>query len=138
MKRHVTAALDAARGADTTPSADAVVGDVLRRLESEARRGLTGVLNGTGILLHTNLGRAPLAREALDAIAHTAGGASNLEYDLDAGARGSRYDRLGALLRAATGAEDALVVNNCAAAVLLVLDTFARAGDGAPREVVVA
>ena len=96
------------------------------------------MLNGTGILLHTNLGRAPLARAALDAIAETAGGASNVEYDLDDGARGSRYDRLGALLRAATGAEDALVVNNCAAAVLLVLDTLARGADGSPREVVVA
>ena len=96
------------------------------------------MLNATGILLHTNLGRAPLAREALDAIAAAAGGASNLEYDLDAGTRGSRYDRLGALLRAATGAEDALVVNNCAAAVLLVLDTFARAPDGSAREVIVA
>ena len=96
------------------------------------------MLNGTGILLHTNLGRAPLAREALDAIADATGGASNLEYDLDAGTRGSRYDRLGALLRAATGAQDALVVNNCAAAVLLVLDTFARAPDGSAREVIVA
>jgi L-seryl-tRNA(Ser) seleniumtransferase len=137
VKRHVTAALGAAR-AQSAPAPDAVVADVLARLEAEARRGLVGVVNGTGILLHTNLGRAPLAREALDAIAASAGGASNLEYDLDAGTRGSRYDRLGALLRAATGAEDALVVNNCAAAVLLVLDTFARATGGAPREVVVA
>ncbi|MDB5070749.1 MAG: L-seryl-tRNA selenium transferase [Candidatus Eremiobacteraeota bacterium] len=138
VKRHVAAALNAARGAETTPAADAVVSDLLARLAAESRRGLTGVLNGTGILLHTNLGRAPLAREALDAIADAAGSASNLEYDLESGTRGSRYDRLGALLRAATGAEDALVVNNCAAAVLLVLDTFARAADGSPREVVVA
>ena len=138
MKRHVGAALDAARGAETTPPPDAVLADVVARLAAESRRGLTGVLNGTGILLHTNLGRAPLAREALEAIAELAGGASNLEYDLERGARGSRYDRLGSLLRAATGAEDALVVNNCAAAVLLVLDTFARAPDGSPREVIVA
>ncbi|MEA2689463.1 MAG: L-seryl-tRNA(Ser) seleniumtransferase, partial [Candidatus Eremiobacteraeota bacterium] len=138
VKRHVTAALDAARGGQSAPTADAVVAEVLARLAAESRRGLIGVLNGTGILLHTNLGRAPLAREALDAIADAAGGASNLEYDLESGTRGSRYDRLGALLRAATGAEDALVVNNCAAAVLLVLDTFARAADGSPREVVVA
>jgi L-seryl-tRNA(Ser) seleniumtransferase len=138
VKRHVAAALDAARAAKSTPPAGAIVDDVLARLSSERRRGLTGVLNGSGILLHTNLGRAPLAREALDAIADTAGGASNLEYDLEAGARGSRYDRLGSLLRAVTGAEDALVVNNCAAAVLLVLDTFARAPDGSAREVIVA
>jgi L-seryl-tRNA(Ser) seleniumtransferase len=138
VKRNVTAALDAARAGQITPDGDAVVADALMRLAAESRRGLVGVLNGTGILLHTNLGRAPLAREALDAIADAAGGASNLEYDLASGTRGSRYDRLGALLRAATGAEDALVVNNCAAAVLLVLDTFARAPDGSPREVVVA
>jgi L-seryl-tRNA(Ser) seleniumtransferase len=112
--------------------------DVVARLAGEARHGLTGVLNGTGILLHTNLGRAPLAPEALDAIAAATGGASNLEYDLDTGTRGSRYDRLGALLRTATGAQDALVLNNCAAAVLLVLDTFARAPDGSAREVIVA
>ena len=138
VKAHAVAALDAARMADATPAADAVVDDVVSRLAAEARRGLTGVLNGTGILLHTNLGRAPLAREALDAIAALAGGASNLEYDLGTGTRGSRYDRLGALLRAATGAEDTLVVNNCAAALLLVLDTFARGADGSPREVIVA
>lgn len=138
VKRHVAAALDAARAAETTPAANVIVDDVLARLAAQARRGLAGVLNGTGILLHTNLGRAPLAREALDAVADAAGGASNLEYDLDAGTRGSRYDRLGALLQAATGAEAALVVNNCAAAVLLVLDTFARAADGSSREVIVA
>lgn len=111
---------------------------MLARLAEESRSGLIGVLNGSGILLHTNLGRAPLAREALDAIDAAAAGASNVEYDLAAGERGSRYDRSSALLRAATGAEDALVVNNCAAAVLLVLDTFARAPDGSAREVVVA
>jgi L-seryl-tRNA(Ser) seleniumtransferase len=90
-------------------------------------------INATGVLLHTNLGRAPLAREAIDAIADAASGYSNLEFDLASGERGSRYDRLGSLLAAATGAEASLVVNNCAAALLLILDTFARA-----REVVVA
>jgi L-seryl-tRNA(Ser) seleniumtransferase len=138
VKRHIAAALDAARSGVSAPEPDAVIEDVLVRCAAERRRGVLGVLNGTGILLHTNLGRAPLAREALEAIGEAAGGASNLEYDLDAGTRGSRYDRLGALLRAATGAEDALVVNNGAAAVLLVLDTFARAPDGSAREVVVA
>ena len=138
VKVHVAAALAAARNADPTPAPDGIVDDVLVRLGGEARAGLAGVLNATGILLHTNLGRAPLAREALDAIGDVTGGASNLEFDLDAGERGSRYDRIGALLRAATGAQDGLVVNNCAAAVLLVLDTFARAPDGSPREVIVA
>jgi L-seryl-tRNA(Ser) seleniumtransferase len=135
---HVTAALAVARAGEPTPAPDAVVDDVLVRLAEEFQSGLIGVLNGTGVLLHTNLGRAPLAREALDAIDGAAAGASNVEYDLAAGERGSRYDRMSALLRGATGAEDALVVNNCAAAVLLVLDTFARAPDGSAREVVVA
>jgi L-seryl-tRNA(Ser) seleniumtransferase len=138
VKAHVAAAIAAARNADPVPSQDDIAGDVLMRLGAELRAGLTGVLNGTGILLHTNLGRAPLAREALDAIGEVASGASNVEFDLEAGERGSRYDRITALLRAATGAQDALVVNNCAAAVLLVLDTFARAPDGSAREVIVA
>ena len=138
VKDLVGGALEAARLADDTPSPQRVIDDVLARCAAQQRRGLRSVLNGTGILLHTNLGRAPLATAALEAITQDAGGASNLEFDLDAGTRGSRYDRLGALLRAATGAEDALVVNNCAAAVLLVLDTFARAPDGSAREVIVA
>ncbi len=138
VKDLITAALETARHAEETPPAERVIDEVLARCAGQRRRGLRSVLNGTGILLHTNLGRAPLATAALDAIAQDAGGASNLEFDLEAGTRGSRYDRLGAELRAATGAEDALVVNNCAAAVLLVLDTFARAPDGSPREVVVA
>jgi len=95
--------------------------------------GLVPVLNATGVLLHTNLGRAPLAAEALTAVAAIASGYSNLEFDLEAGTRGSRYARVTPLIVAATAAADALVVNNCAAAVLLALDTFARG-----REVVVA
>jgi L-seryl-tRNA(Ser) seleniumtransferase len=115
------------------PAIDALVGEIRARLARLEAGGLIEVLNGTGILLHTNLGRAPLAQPALDAMAQIAGGYSNLEFDLESGSRGSRYERVGALLREATGAEDALVVNNCAAAVLLILDTLARG-----REVVVA
>ena len=114
-------------------SGEAVVDAVVQRLARAAALGLTGVLNGTGVLLHTNLGRAPLAAEALDAIREASGGYSNLEFDLESGERGSRYDRLGGLLRAATGAASSLVVNNCAAAMLLILDTFARG-----REAIVA
>lgn len=138
VKAQIGATLARARRSPTVPSAAAVTDEVVTALAREARGMLSGVLNGTGILLHTNLGRAPLAREALDAVAAAAGGASNLEYDLESGRRGSRHDRLRAVLCAASGAEDALVVNNCAAAVLLVLDTFARAPDGSAREVIVA
>lgn len=114
-----------ARG-DEVPEFAAIVGRLQARLAHEAAACLAGLLNATGVLLHTNLGRAPLAGEAIDAIREIAGGYSNLEYDLESGERGSRYERVSSLLRAATGAEDAVVVNNCAAAVLLILDTFAK------------
>ena len=84
-------------------------------------------------MVHTNLGRAPLAREALDEVVETAGGYSNLEYDLESGARGSRQDHVAGILRRLTGAEAALVVNNNAAAVLLALAALAEG-----REVLVS
>jgi len=112
---------------------DDLVGAIVRRLDGLALARLTPVINATGIILHTNLGRAPLAREALEAAARVACGYANLEYDLEAGERGSRYAAVTDLLNDGAGAQDALVVNNCAAAVLLVLDTFAKG-----REVVVA
>ena len=99
---------------------------LLADLEAAAAAQLQPTINATGILVHTNLGRAPLARAALDAAARIGAGYSNLEYDLLEGQRGSRYERVGARLARLFGAEDALVVNNCAAAVLLLLDTFAR------------
>jgi L-seryl-tRNA(Ser) seleniumtransferase len=106
---------------------------ILEKLERSAFDLLVPVINGTGILLHTNLGRAPLAAPAFEAMRATGLGYSNLEYDLAEGRRGSRYARATTLLQSLTGAEDALVVNNCAAAVLLILDTFAK-----DREVIVA
>jgi L-seryl-tRNA(Ser) seleniumtransferase len=112
---------------------DAIVGELAHRLESLRRQMLVPVINATGIIVHTNLGRAPLASEALAAVSEVARGYSNLEYDLEAGERGSRYARVSSALNDVTGAEDSLVVNNCAAAVLLVLDTFAKG-----REVIVA
>ncbi len=91
------------------------------------------MLNATGVLIHTNLGRAPLAQAALDRVAEVGGSYSNLEYDLEAGARGSRQDHLAGLLQRITGAEAALVVNNNAAAVLLALAALAEG-----REVLVS
>ncbi len=118
---------------DRAPSYDAIRDAVARMLAHHESEGLVPVLNGTGIVLHTNLGRAPLAPEALEAIAQIAGGYSNLEFDLESGERGSRYARARNLIRETTGAEDGLVVNNCAAAMLLILQTLA-----AGREVIVA
>jgi len=87
------------------------------------------VLNATGVVLHTNLGRAPLADVAVEAMARVAAGYGALEYDLDAGRRGSRYGHCAGLLRELTGAEDALVVNNNAAALVLALSTLAGGRD---------
>ena len=92
---------------------------------SRERPSLRRVINGTGVVLHTNLGRAPLAPAAIDAIVATAGGFTNLEYDLDRGVRGSRASHCVHLLRELTGAEDALVVNNGAGALVLALHALA-------------
>ncbi len=133
VKRAVEVILDRARASQTEPGYDAIVASVVERLDELAAQALAPVINATGIIVHTNLGRAPLAPEALDAVAEIARGYSNLEYDLEAGERGSRYARVVDILNDIVSAEDSLVVNNCAAAVLLVLDTFAKG-----REVVVA
>lgn len=102
-------------------------------LISHERLRFLRVINASGVVLHTNLGRAPLAREAIEAIERVAGGYSNLELNLETGKRGKRYDHVRELLIELTGAEDALVVNNNAAAVLLVLSALARG-----REVIVS
>jgi len=132
VKRQVNEVLGKARHEDGRDGGR-LIDSIVARLESCLREGLIGVVNGTGILLHTNLGRAPLAGEAFDAARALATGYCNIEYDLEAGARGSRYARVGALLVEITGAQDSLLVNNCAAAVLLILDTFAKR-----REVIVS
>jgi L-seryl-tRNA(Ser) seleniumtransferase len=108
-------------------------GDLEARLGEElasARSArLRRTLNATGVVVHTNLGRAPLAEAALDRVREVGRGYSNLEYDLSAGTRGSRQDHVAAILRRLTGAEAALVVNNNAAAVLLALAALAEGRD---------
>ena len=106
---------------------------VEKHLASIERRSLRRVINATGVILHTNLGRAPLAAAAIDAIRELAAGHTNLEYDLESGTRGSRYVHCVDLLRELTGAEDAIVVNNGAAALVLALSAIARG-----REVIVS
>ncbi len=105
----------------------------LAAIRQATLRGLVPVINATGIIVHTNLGRAPLSKRALDALVETASGYSTLEYDLAAGERGSRHDLVRDALVELTGAGDAIVVNNNAAAVLLAINTLA-----AGREVVVS
>lgn len=95
-------------------------------LDNRLRGSLRPVVNATGVVIHTNLGRAPLARAALDRVQAVAGGYATLEYDLAAGRRGSRSVHAEAALAALTGAEAAVVVNNNAAAMMLVLAALAR------------
>ena len=108
--------------------------DLLERARARLRPSLRHVLNATGVVVHTNLGRAPLAAAARQAVARVARGYSNLELDLEGGGRGSRHAHVEGLLRELTGAEAALAVNNCAAAVLLA--AAALAGEG--RDLVVS
>lgn len=108
--------------------------DLVARAAGRLNPSLRPVLNATGVIVHTNLGRAPLAASARAAVARVARGYSNLELDLEAGERGSRHDHVSRLLCELTGAEAALAVNNCAAAVLL--SAAALAGDG--RELIVS
>ena len=104
------------------------------RLARTATPSLRRVLNATGVIVHTNLGRAPLATAAREAVQRAAHGYSNLEWDAETGARGSRHEHVEALLTELTGAEAALAVNNCAAAVLLAAAALA----GPEREIVVS
>ena len=129
--------IDEARGAigggAPAPTMEQLAASASRLLKAGRRRRVVPVVNATGVLLHTNLGRAPMGRRQLDAVAAVATGYSNLEFDLAEGRRGSRYDHARELLTTLTGAEAALVVNNNAAAVLLVLACVARG-----REVVIS
>jgi L-seryl-tRNA(Ser) seleniumtransferase len=123
----VRSVIEHARQASTPapPVGDAEwVGAIATALAERQRSTLRRVINATGVVLHTNLGRAPLANAALDAIRVVAQGFSTLEYDVANGKRGSRHAHCTALLTELTGAEDAIVVNNCAAALVLSLNTF--------------
>ena len=112
---------------ETPESGDAAVAEQTRR-EIERRQGrhLKRVINGTGIIVHTNLGRSNLSQAAIAAVVEAAEAYSNLEYDLDKGRRGSRYSHVEGILQELLGCEAALVVNNNAAAVLLVLTALAQ------------
>jgi len=110
-----------------------VLNSVLKKLESEEEKGVKKVINAGGVILHTNLGRSLLAENALKKVEEVAGEYSTLEFDLESGSRGYRYNRIKQLLSDLTGAESAVVVNNNAAAVMLVLKTIAE-----DKEVIIA
>jgi L-seryl-tRNA(Ser) seleniumtransferase len=105
---------------------EGIVADAEARVARRRAAQLRRVVNATGVLLHTNLGRAPLGDEAVRDAGDVAGGYSNLEFRMDSGARGSRHDHAGSLLARACGADAGIVVNNNAAAVLLSLGALAR------------
>jgi L-seryl-tRNA(Ser) seleniumtransferase len=129
----VDAARHAIREGEACPSMEALAQRTGERLADNLRPTLRPAINATGVIIHTNLGRAPLSAEARTAMDAVAAGYSNLEYDLAAGQRGSRYVHAEELLCRLTGAEAALVVNNNAAAVLLILMALAR-----DREVIIS
>ena len=117
---------DALEGGAPDVSPEAVVTDAARRLAHEVRPSLRRVVNATGIIVHTNLGRSPLGLDAIAAVVDVSAGYSTLEYDADTGERGSRHAHVESLLCRLTGAEAAMAVNNNAAAVLLALDGLAE------------
>jgi L-seryl-tRNA(Ser) seleniumtransferase len=114
-------------------SFEAIVESATSRAYASLRESLRPVINATGVIIHTNLGRAPLSDAAIAAMEAVSRGYSNLEYDLDAGARGSRHEHVEALVCRVTGAEAAMAVNNNAAALLMVLSAL-----GQGREVVIS
>ena len=125
----IAAAREAVLAGDPAPSEEALAAAAGARLALLARPSLRRVVNATGVVLHTNLGRAPLAAAAVEEVAAVAAGYSNLEYDLERGERGSRGAHVEGLLRGLSGAEAALAVNNNAAAVMLALAALADGGE---------
>ncbi len=123
-------ALDAARQAilagGDAPMPALLIDDIYERVAQAVRPSLVPVINATGVIIHTNLGRAPLSDDTLAAMKIAGQNYSNLEYDLGAGERGSRHAHAESIITRLTGAEAALVVNNNAAAVMLILAAFAR------------
>jgi L-seryl-tRNA(Ser) seleniumtransferase len=116
-----------------SPDASSVAREVAGHVRSIMESGLKNVINAAGVVVFTNLGRAPLAEEAIEAVLQAASTYSDLEYNLAEGRRGSRQDHIRPLIRACFGAEDALVVNNNAAAVMLVIASLAKG-----REVIIS
>jgi L-seryl-tRNA(Ser) seleniumtransferase len=111
---------------EASPSQAVILSRAESFLMAWAKPTLQPVVNATGVILHTNLGRAPLSRAAIFAVAEISQGYSNLEFDLETGKRGSRFLHVESILQNLTGAEAGLVVNNCASAVLLVLSALAN------------
>lgn len=130
-------ALDAARAeimaGGALPTDERLIHDAGKQLQARFRLSLRPVINATGVIIHTNLGRAPLADEAIEAINSVAGSYNTLEFDISTGQRGKRQAHIDELAAEVMGAEAAMVVNNCAAAVMLALSALAK-----NREVIIS
>jgi len=129
VRREVATVREAVRAGGAVPAREGWVARLTVVLDEAARPNLRRLVNGTGVVLHTNLGRAPLDQTTLARVAEVAAGYSTLEYDVTQGRRGSRQEAVAALLAEVTGAEAAYVVNNNAAAVLLMVDALASGGE---------
>ncbi len=141
-RRHVLAAIrevielrrrEILEGSTTDVSLESIVPDISVKIERRSALSLRPIINATGVVIHTNLGRSILSEQVIENVRKVATGYSNLEYDLGSGKRGKRYTHIRRLLREITGAEDGFAVNNNAAAVLLCLSTIAKG-----REVIVS
>jgi len=133
IRQHLEHARLAIAAGNPCPSVDEIVESICAQVYALENPSLRPIINASGVILHTNLGRAPLSKEAISAMNAVANGYCNLEFDLDSGTRGSRYVHIEPILCQLTGAEAALVVNNNASAVLLALTTLAK-----KREVIVS
>lgn len=116
-------------GGQNCPGLDAIVQNTLERYEKASNLSLRSLINATGVIIHTNLGRSAIDPEILRRAAPVITGYSNLEYSIEKGGRSNRYDYVGGLLAELFGFEDAVVVNNNASAVFLVLNTFSKGGE---------
>ena len=116
-------------GGQNCPELDAIVQNTLARYEKASNLSLRSLINATGVIIHTNLGRSAIDPEILRRAAPVITGYSNLEYSIEKGGRSNRYDYVGGLLAELFGFEDAVVVNNNASAVFLVLNTFSKGGE---------
>jgi len=133
IRQHLESARLAIAAGNPCPSVDEIVESICAQVYALENLSLRPIINASGVILHTNLGRAPLSEEAISAMNVVANGYCNLEFDLDSGTRGSRYIHIEPILCQLTGAEAALVVNNNASAVLLALTALAK-----KREVIVS
>ncbi|HIA90969.1 MAG TPA: L-seryl-tRNA(Sec) selenium transferase, partial [Candidatus Marinimicrobia bacterium] len=106
-----------------------IVQSILDKIESCAQPSMKNIINGTGVVLHTGFGRAPLSKKVIANAAKKLEGYVNLEFDLDSGKRGERQDHINEMVSAMCGSEKSLIVNNNAAAVLIALNTFAEGKD---------